>query len=150
MLPAETAAVVFLTFLFGLTVFLPQQTIFVQSGNNPSFYSVSGAGNQLASAGIIWSVIFNITVFFEVLGLIFSGYLRRESWLINLGTVFLFILVVVKYFDWFFTYLDKSLFFIGAGILLFVVGWFMEKGRRIMLANIKAESIVPAQIQTQS
>jgi len=46
-------------------------------------------------------------------------------------------LIFVKYFDWFFTFLDKSVFFISAGVLLFVVGWLMEKGRRYMLAEIE-------------
>jgi len=67
------------------------------------------------------------------------GYLKRENWLINLGAFFIFILIFVKYFDWFFAFLDKSIFFISAGILLFVVGWFMEKGRRYLLSTIKKE-----------
>ena len=64
------------------------------------------------------------------------GYVKKEKWLINLGAAFLFMLIIVKYFDWFFTFLDKSIFFIGAGILLFIVGWLMEKGRRNILQNI--------------
>lgn len=122
---AESAAIFILVIIFGITAFLPQQNMFIQSGY------------QLSATGIIWAIAFNFAVFFELLGLIFSGYLRREEWLINIGTFFLFILIIVKYFDWFFTFLDKSLFFIGAGILLFAVGWFMEKSRRYMISNIK-------------
>lgn len=132
---AEAVAVLLLTALFSITALLPQQSMFIQVGNYSSYYS----GNELSSNGVLWAIIFNVAVFFELLGLIFSGYLRREEWLINLGTVFLFLLIIIKYFDWFFTFLDKSIFFIGAGILLFVVGWFMEKGRRYVIANIKAE-----------
>lgn len=134
--PFELLAVFALTCLFGITALLPEQTMFVQAGRSYGFYS---GGNELSSNGVLWAIIFNVAVFFELLGLIFSGYLRREEWLINLGTVFLFLLIIIKYFDWFFTFLDKSIFFIGAGILLFVVGWFMEKGRRYVIANIKAE-----------
>lgn len=131
---AEAAAVFVLAILFGVTAFLSQQPIFIQSSNYLNYYSSSG---ELSANGILWAIIFNFAVFFELLGLILSGYQRREEWLINIGTFFLFILIIVKYFDWFFTFLDKSLFFIGAGILLFAVGWFMEKSRRYMIGNIK-------------
>ena len=135
--PFETLAVFALTCLFGIIALLPEQAMFVQTGH--SYYSYYG-GNELSSAGVLWALVFNFAIFFELLGLIFSGYSRRETWLINLGALFLFLLIIVKYFDWFFTFLDKSIFFIGAGILLFVVGWFMEKGRRYMISNIKAQA----------
>lgn len=128
----ELLAVFVLTCLFGITALLPEQTMFVQTGRYGS--------NELSSTGVLWALIYNFAIFFELLGLILSGYLRRETWLINLGALFLFLLIIVKYFDWFFTFLDKSIFFIGAGILLFVVGWFMEKGRRYMISNIKAQA----------
>lgn len=130
----EAGAVVLLALLFGFFAFLPEQKIF----SNP--YAVYGLENGLTSNGLIFAVFLNILVFFEVLGLIFSGYLRREVWRINLGAVFLFFLVIVKYFDWFFTFLDKSVFFIGAGIMLFAIGFGMEKGRRMIISNIKTEN----------
>lgn len=130
----EFLAVLLLTFLFGVIALLPQQSMFIQVGNSYSFYY---GDQELSSIGVLWAIVFNFAVFFELLGLIFSGYLRRETWLINLGALFLFLLIVVKYFDWFFTSLDKSIFFIGAGVLLFAVGWFMEKSRRYMILNIK-------------
>ncbi|MFH1427580.1 MAG: hypothetical protein ABIG60_03570 [Patescibacteria group bacterium] len=132
--PFELLAVFALTLLFSVTALLPEQTMFI--GNGRSFYY---GGGELSSAGVLWALIYNVAIFFTLLGVIFSGYLRRETWLINLGALFLFLLIIVKYFDWFFTFLDKSIFFIGAGILLFVVGWFMEKGRRYMIANIKGQ-----------
>ena len=137
MSPYEFLAVLLLTLLFGVSALLPQQSMFLQAGSSYNFYS---GGQELSSNGVLWAIIFNFAVFFELLGLIFSGYLRRETWLINLSAFFLFLLIIVKYFDWFFTFLDKSIFFISAGILLFVVGWFMERGRRYMISNIKAQS----------
>ncbi len=133
--PFEFIAILTLTLLFSVIALLPQQTIFIHAGR--SFYYGNGG---LSNSGVLWAIIFNLTVFFELLGLIISGYLRRETWLINLGTFSLFFLISVKYFDWFFTFLDKSIFFIGAGILLFIVGWFLEKGRRVMLSNIKVRA----------
>ena len=133
--PFELIAVFVFTALFGLVALLPEQNMFIQSGSRYGLYS----GGELSGKGVFWALIFNLAVFLELLGLIFSGYIRKEGWLINLGAFFLFLLIIVKYFDWFFTFLDKSIFFIGAGILLFVVGWFMEKGRRYILKEIKSE-----------
>jgi uncharacterized membrane protein len=42
----------------------------------------------------------------------------------------------VKYFDWFFKFMDKSVFFIVAGIMLFAIGWAMERGRRYLAQTI--------------
>jgi len=133
----EFLAILSLTFLFGVIALLPQQSIFFQAGD---FYNSYSGGKQLSGSGVLWAIIFNLVIFFELLGLIFSGYLRRETWLINLGAILLSLLIIVKYADWFFTFLGKSIFFIGAGILLFVVGWFMEKGRRVMISNIKEQT----------
>lgn len=133
--PFELMAILILAGLFGLTALLPEQKMFYQAGG--FYYS---GGGELSETGVFWALIYNLTIFFVLLGLIFSGYLRRETWLINLGALFLFLLIIVKYFDWFFTFLDKSIFFIGAGILLFVVGWFMEKGRKYMISNIKEQA----------
>lgn len=130
-LTSEFVGILLLTVLFGVLIFLPEQSMLVRQGR-----FLSG---ELSTNGIFWAIIFNLAIFFELLGLIFSGYLRKEEWLVNVGTLFLFLLIIAKYFDWFFSFLDKSIFFIGAGILLFVVGWFMEKGRKYMIANMKGE-----------
>ena len=74
-----------------------------------------------------------------MLGIILVGYLRKESWHVNMGVVLLFILILVKYFDWFYTFLDKSLFFIGAGILMFAVGWLMERARKRVLFSMRPQ-----------
>jgi len=135
--PFEFIAVMLIALLFGVIALLPQQSLFIHTGNFHNFYSGS---SELSGIGILWAFILNLVIFFQLLGLIFSGYLRQETWLINLGAIFLFLLIIVKYFDWFFTFFDKSIFFIGAGILLFVVGWFMERGRKYMISNIKTRS----------
>lgn len=84
-------------------------------------------------------IIFNTILFFQIFGVIINGYIRRDSWYVNLGAVMLFMFIIVKYFDWFFSFLDKSIFFIIAGLLLFGVGWFMEKGRKMVITNIKTD-----------
>lgn len=138
---SEAVAIGFLVVLFCIIALLPEQTIFLQQKDYYGVYR----DTKLSSSGILWAIFFNILIFLELVGIIFLGYLKQENWLINLGVFFIFILIFVKYFDWFFNFLDKSIFFIGAGILLFVVGWFMEKGRRYLLSTIKKEVIIQNQ-----
>jgi len=130
----EAAAVIVALLLFlVITLFLPEQNLFYRG----SMYSFRAA-RSLSSAGVVLAVIFNVWSFLQLVGLILLGYLRREVALINSGAAVIFIFIIVKYFDWFFSFMDKSLFFVGAGILMFVLGWFMEKGRRAMLDNLRA------------
>lgn len=130
----EALAIILLVVLFAVIPLLPSQRLFIQSGGGRSFQV------DLTGAGVWWAILFNVLVFVQLLGLIFSGYARREGWLINVGALFLFLLIAVKYFDWFFAFLDKSVFFVGAGILLLAVGWLMEKGRRYVISSIDASS----------
>ena len=99
-----------------------------------------GYTSTLTPFGIFFISFFNLAIFFELLALILAGYHRHEIWMINLGAVLMSLLIFVKYFDWFFTFLDKSVFFIGAGILLLGVGWFMEKSRKRMVASVRGQS----------
>lgn len=128
----EVSALTLVAILLGLFAFLPQQVMFL---NKPGIYDYYGGA--LTKRGVFWAVVLNAATFFEVLSLIFLGYLRREERLINIGAFFLFALMAFKYFDWFFTSLDKSLFFIGAGIILFGIGYLMERGRRYMIKSLR-------------
>ncbi len=121
----EASFVLGLFLLFGLLIVLPEQSLII--GKWPG---------QLTGAGLFWAAVFNFTLLFEILGVIFAGYRRREVWMINFGAVLLIIFVAEKYFDWFFKFMDKSVFFIIAGIMLFVIGWAMERGRRYLAQSI--------------
>jgi len=94
-------------------------------------------GDQLSNVGIVWAVIINIAVCLIILGLIFVGYHRNDLNLVNIGILLLFILAIIKYFDWFLASLNPSLFFIGAGIVFFTMGWLMERGRKKIVFRMK-------------
>lgn len=120
--------------LFTMFTFVgPQQTLIINSAYSYLY--------ELNSLGSILAILFNILTFVSVLGVIFSGYIRRESWIINYGALLMFLFIILKYFDWFFDFLDKSLFFISAGLLMLFIGFFMEKGRRYMMSEIKKEIV---------
>ncbi len=132
----EAATVACVAGFFVCLPFFPQLQLFETSSAYRDYYF---SAKEFSSFGIIWAFTFNVFIFLEILGIILLGYIQRQEWLINLGALFLFILIGVKYFDWFFTFFDKSIFFISAGIILFIVGWFMEKGRKYMLSITKEE-----------
>lgn len=126
----EAIAVGFLAVFFTFIALLPEQSMYIPASSHYNY------NHEFSATGIFWAVIFNCLVFFEILGIVFLGYLRRQNFLINFGAVFLFLLVIVKYFDWFGN-LAGGAFLIGAGIMLFAVGWSMEKGRRYMILKIQ-------------
>lgn len=133
----EAVAVLFLAGFFITLAFLPEQSIFLLNKGHYGFYGT----NELSENGFFWAIVFNMLIFLDLIGIIFLGYFKKENWLVNLGTFLIFILIFVKYFDWFFSFLHKSIFFVVAGILLFIVGWVMEKGRRSLISNIEKEEI---------
>lgn len=128
----EFIVIIALIGLFTVISSIPQQNIFVETVGSDGYFN-----RALSDRGVFWAIVFNVLLLLETLAMIFLGYVKQRVWLINLGVFMLSLTVIVKYFDWFFTFLDKSIFFIGAGILFFVVGWFMEKGRRKIIAQVK-------------
>jgi len=93
-------------------------------------------GTVLTSTGFVWAIVFNVLSFISLLSLILLGYRYRSIWLINTGTALLFLLIIIKYFDWFFSYLNKTVFFMISGLILLAVGYAMEKGRIYLLQKI--------------
>ncbi|GIW62761.1 MAG: hypothetical protein KatS3mg090_0587 [Patescibacteria group bacterium] len=131
----EFMMVLILGLFFAVISFLPEQRIFKDHA-----YYYKDFYEDLLPAGFVWIIVFNIFSFLEMVGIILLGYLRKEVWLVNIGIFALFVFMIVKYFDWFYSFLYKSLFFIGAGVLLFVLGWLLEKGRNYVISNLKVES----------
>lgn len=123
--------VIVLASLFIIILFIEPGSLFAQE--------LKYRDEPLTATGITWAVIFNIAVFLELIGLIFIGHLRKEKNFVNLGVIFMFILIFIKYFDWFFDSLDKSVFFIVAGVLLLLLGWAMEKTRKKIIADMNEE-----------
>lgn len=116
-----------LIIFFAILAILPEQQIFIESG---------AFDNALTSTGVMWAFLFNILIFFDLVGIILLGSIRKSAFLVNLGSILLFLLIILKYFS-FFDALDRGLFFIGAGLLLLVAGWALEKSRRKLMGEIR-------------
>lgn len=95
------------------------------------------AAPELSTLGAVWALALNVVLLAALVGMVFLGYERREEWLVTFGALMLFVFVLVKYFDWLFTFLDRSIAFVIAGALLLGVGWSMERARRMVLAAME-------------
>jgi len=133
---AETAAIgVVLAVMLLLSVAPPK------GASSGEFFAIFGGGGTttLTAVGTAWAALFNVLLLAALLGLVFLGYERREDWLVTFGAMLLFVFVLLKYFDWLFSLLDRSIAFVGAGLLFLGVGWLMERGRRSIIAAMEAE-----------
>lgn len=105
---------------------------------------IPGSGNyiqELSSPGIAIAIFFNAVIFIHFALFVIIGYLRKSTRLINIGGALIFITVIVKYFTWFWTLFDRSIFFIIAGILLVSLGWLLERSRKKLISSMGTQSI---------
>ncbi len=78
----------------------------------------------------IYVLLFNLVLAGFILLLLYAGYQREDMKLVNMGMFWLSVFIVVKYFDWFWSLLPRSLFFIVGGLVLVLGGIALEKKRR--------------------
>lgn len=76
------------------------------------------------------AVLFNLEFFAVLAWLVhYGGEAGRRS-LVNLAFAFFALGVLVRYFDTFWSLLDRSFFFMGGGVLLLAGGYWLERQRR--------------------
>jgi uncharacterized membrane protein len=95
------------------------------------------SGKSLAG----WAILFNVALFVEVIGIIFVGYYNKNTPLVYIGLGFFVLDFITRYFDYCWEFLDRALFFIIGGILLIVIGRFLEKARSKIIKSIKGETL---------
>lgn len=78
----------------------------------------------------IYVILFNLILAGLILTLLFIGYQREDMRLVNIAMVYLSILVIVRYFDFFWKLLPRSIFFMVGGLILVMGGVALEKKRR--------------------
>jgi hypothetical protein len=134
-LPEWAAILIPPCLLISLIGLSPTSHLFIlPQGTNTVYYHDDPHYTFLA---LTLSTLFNLVVLGELLAALWSGYYRQVKSLVNVGVGGLFIFVIVKYVDWFYAFLDPSVFFLIIGILFFALGWFMEKTRRHMIARMQ-------------
>ncbi len=82
---------------------------------------------------------FNLTFVGFMLWFIAIGYELKDKIYINLSFLFFAFFIVARYFDVFWDLLNRSFFFMGGGVLLLLGSYILEKKRRILTQEIKAQ-----------
>jgi uncharacterized membrane protein len=83
-----------------------------------------------AKAGNFYVIVFNLVLACCIALLIAIGYQREDIRVVNIGMSYLSLLVLVRYCDWFWALLPRSLFFIVGGLILVGGGIALEQKRR--------------------
>ena len=102
--------------------------------------------------GVVWSWIAstalppstvttmaNLIFFAGIILLLYVGYLEQMAFCINLGLIAFAGLVIARYLDFAWQYMERSTAFIVGGLLLLLMGFGLEKGRRKFLKRDQAE-----------
>lgn len=83
------------------------------------------------------TILPNLVMFAAMLGLLFVGLNRlRSATIVNITLVFFVIDIFARYFDTFFKMLDRSVFFVIGGLILVILGSYLERTRRKLLEGI--------------
>ena len=86
----------------------------------------------LPPGSLLYCIIFNILFATVVSIVIWRGYQRQDSTIVTIGFFSLGFLIIVRYFDFFWSLFSRSLFFMIGGILLVGLGILFEKKRRAL------------------
>ncbi len=105
--------------LLGLTIALVLANLFLTGTHGGP---VAIAFNLLFLAGLVW--------------LIFAGMHGNDRALVNMAFLFFGVGLLSRYFDTFWTLLNRSYFFMGGGLLLIGGGYLLEKQRRKLTGRI--------------
>ncbi len=88
---------------------------------------------------IFYPVVFNLLFLVGAVGLLFLGYMQGRELLVNLAVLFFALQVFARYFEFGFGLLDRSIVFVGAGVILLAGGFAMERGRRRMVDRLRSQ-----------
>jgi uncharacterized membrane protein len=78
----------------------------------------------------LYTIIFNLVLVAIIITLIFIGYRREDIKLVNTGIFWISAFIIVRYFDFFWDLLPRSLFFFVGGLVLVIGGIAIERQRR--------------------
>lgn len=85
------------------------------------------------------ALAFNLAYFGALLWLLYAAVHGGNRWLVNQAFFFFALTLLARYFDTFWTLMDRSLFFMGGGLALLFGGWWLEQQRRRLTREITAQ-----------
>jgi len=84
-------------------------------------------------------VAFNFLTVAGIIGLAWAGAKQLHSpGAVNTAIVYAVFYIICRYFDFFFSMMDRSLFFVMGGIVLMTIGALAERGRRQLIGSMAA------------
>ena len=86
--------------------------------------------------GGLVAIVLNLLFFSGMVWLLFAGTHTNNRTLINLAFIFFAIALITRYFDTFWSLLNRSFFFMAGGLILIIGGYFLEKQRRKFTAAV--------------
>ena len=82
-----------------------------------------------------YAIVMNALILAAVLASIWYGVRTTQERFINVGLALFAIVAFCRYVDVAFLLFDRSLVFVGAGVVLLGLGWALERGRRTLLTR---------------
>lgn len=84
-------------------------------------------------------ILINLSLLSFSLSLIFYGYEETNLLLYNFGVGIFTLFIVTQYFNYFWSMLNRSLFFMIGGLFLLLCGFFLERKRSLLIKRKKGE-----------
>ncbi len=113
----------------------------VESAELAAIVALLVASHVVARVPVGWEplypIVFNALFALSALGLMVSGYLQEREGRVNLSLGLIALFIITRYFEYSTTLFDRSLVFVGAGVILLAGGFLLERGRRRMLTAMR-------------
>jgi uncharacterized membrane protein len=92
-------------------------------------------------SALAYAIFFDVVALGAIAWAVQIGLASGREAFINAALVLFGLLVLARYFDFFGTLLDRSIGFIGAGVLLIVVGYALDRSRRLLLTRARVNAV---------
>lgn len=86
---------------------------------------------------VAYPLIFNAVLLIAIVALLTAGYVRGREAFVNVGLVFFSIDIITRYVEFGWGLPERSAVFIGAGLILLVGGYLLERGRREVIGRMQ-------------
>jgi len=96
-------------------------------------------------AGGYIAMAFNLFYFSGLVWLVAAGVHLQDRALVNLAFIFFAITLITRYFDTFWTLMNRSFFFMAGGVLLLGIGYVLERQRRNFTGRIDRQRTMTTQ-----
>jgi uncharacterized membrane protein len=114
------------------------ETNILENGISLGLFAIALVFFFFPATNNIYVVLFNLILAGLIFTLLFIGYNRQDMKLVNMGMFWVSVLIVVRYFDFFWDLMPRSLFFMVGGLILVLGGIALERKRRQLKSQFGA------------